>query len=150
MPTPWKPQASFAGIIIALGNRMSSLAAKRMGKVSVSRVVVLSALERGFLSHGELAALLNQSKPSTSELLAKMRAEGLIQSFGDPTDARKQLWKLNPKGRELLVRSRTQARAHGKRIDEFFEKEGITPLELQRCKEILSLFLLNFYAKDNR
>lgn len=82
-----------------------ALARRSVTVAQIHALAVLDAANRPLpLTH--LAEALLQESPSTTRLVDRMAARGLVRRHGDSTDRRRSLVEATDKGRELLEHAR--------------------------------------------
>jgi DNA-binding MarR family transcriptional regulator len=89
---------------------------------------VIRALARGELTATELAETLGVSKQAASIKVAEMEALDLIARRRDPTDGRRQLIGLAPKGRRVARRAMAASLELERELVEHFGREAVDTL----------------------
>lgn len=95
----------------ALGDRVLERSRERAGpQVRFNDGYVFQHLVPGPLPVGELAQRQGVSQQATSQQVADLERRGLVRRRADPTDARRRLVELSPRGRRAVEGAR-EARA---------------------------------------
>ncbi len=139
-------QASFGGLIVTVGNRVSEQGRAALGTAGLShlsfgRIGVLSILLVEPTTQAELCRSLHQKPPSMGELLERLEKDGLVFGTPDETDRRRTHWALTPRGRRDVERAREVMRKAGLRLDRSLQKAGVSDKELSRFRAVLASLL---------
>jgi DNA-binding MarR family transcriptional regulator len=142
----WRPHDSWGGLIISTAARIKELGQEDLvraglGHLSYGRIGVLSLLWPGPLTQADLCRALGQTPPSMMEMLARLKAEGLVTATPDPTDRRKTGWSLTARGKRDVEKARGAFRRSGAHIDRLFRRYAVDGAAVERSKEILRIFL---------
>jgi DNA-binding MarR family transcriptional regulator len=98
---------------VELGRLNRVLRQHSVAGLTPSQLSAVAALDRyGPLRLGELARAEAVAPPTLTKLVAGLEGEGLVTRRPDPTDGRSWVVELAPKGRDALVRSRTERTAY--------------------------------------
>lgn len=74
------------------------------------------------LSVGQLAQRLGVGQPSTSRMIDRLLQEGLVERWDDPTDRRRALVRLTPRGQETVAGAARPASDDRERLLELFAR----------------------------
>jgi DNA-binding MarR family transcriptional regulator len=74
---------------------------RRMGVTGPQRLVIRLVGRFPGISAGELAALMHTHPSTLTGVLSRLQARGLLARDSDPVDARRLLFRLTPRGREI-------------------------------------------------
>lgn len=109
-PTPAGPDTAAAEVLFVSTVRL----ARRLRQLSDTRLTpsqhsaMMSIHRHGPLTLGALAELERVAQPTTSRVVAKLEAQGLVERRPDPTDGRVVRVVTTPEGDELLDAARSR------------------------------------------
>jgi DNA-binding MarR family transcriptional regulator len=105
MPEPSDPALLARDLRLALGQLVRRLRIEH--RLSLSHASVLARLDHDGTRHISSLASLERVRPqSMAQTITELEAEGLVQRRPDPTDGRRFLIDMTPKGRKSLEADR--------------------------------------------
>jgi len=141
----WKPQKSFAGLVIVAAAKIKEKGLERVKESGISlsygRIGVLSSLLISEKNQTELCQELKQKAPSMTEMLYRLKTDGMIKQKHHQTDKRIKLWGLSSKGQKEIKLAKQALRGEGKRLDSFFENCKIPKKNIDMVCSVLREFV---------
>jgi DNA-binding MarR family transcriptional regulator len=99
------PALTASELRLALGQLVRRLRVEH--RLSLSHAIVLARLDRDGTRHISSLAAAERVRPqSMAQTVAELESDGLVQRRADPTDGRRFLIDMTPKGRRMLEADR--------------------------------------------
>ena len=130
MPTDLEEQSSE---LVVYAARLVRAVRRRVGHPSGIRILSLLD-ELGPQGVTALAEADRSSQPTMSGAVAQLEEQGLVARAVDPTDARRSLVRLTPKGRRRLVAAR---RENGIAVAQVLERTDLTAADVAAAVAVL-------------
>jgi MarR family transcriptional regulator, organic hydroperoxide resistance regulator len=126
----------FLRIVWALDHglqKVSKKMATQLGVTGPQRLVIRITGRRPGISPGELADILHVHPSTLTGVLRRLEQRGFVTRRADPSDARRALLELTPKGQKLDVASEGTVEDAVKRA-----LEKLSPTDIQAAKATLA------------